>query len=448
MKKAQLIELRASLLAEMDKINSTAGTEKRDFSEAEDTRLGEIRKQIEKVDADLANVKFLEEQRSKQDALNKELEENGLNRRHYNTGDGVQSTSKDEEKTLRNFSFVKFLRDAASPAGLTGVEAEMHQEAQIEARHNNLDIRNFGIPAVLLRQPERRDMTAGTAGEGGNTVQTELRGFIDTLRSKLVFSRMGATFMGNLVGDVKIPRQATKSTPTEAAENATAGEENMTFDQVSLTPHRLAATSDISKQLLHQSSQDVERLVINDLVSEMRRRMENQGIQGDGTSNAPTGILNVVGIGDVAGGTNGLAPTRANLVNIKKEVAIDDAEVGKVGFLTNEDVKAKLQLTAVDAGSGLFVWPDSSNTLVGYQCDTTSLVPNDLDKGTSTGVCSAIIFGNFEDLIIAQWGGLDVLVNPYTKSKEGLVEVTADTYYDIAVRHPESFSAMQDALTV
>jgi HK97 family phage major capsid protein len=360
----------------------------------------------------------------------------------------VQNTSNEDEQTFKRFSLVKFLRDAASPSGLKGVEMEMHQEAEIEAQHNKLEIRNFGIPAALLRKPaERRDMTAGTAGQGGNTVATELRGFIDALRSKLILARMGANFMGGLIGDVKIPRQITKSTPTEAAENGTAGEESITFDQVSLSPNRLPATSDISKQLLIQSSQDVERLVINDLISEMRRRIDAMGINGSGSSNEPTGILQTTGIGDVAGGTNGLAPTRANLINIKKEVAIDDAEMSRVGFITNEDAKAKLQTTAVDSGSGLFVWPDVGGTLVGYNAETSSLVPNDLTKGSSSGVCSAIIFGNFEDLIVAQWGGLDILVDPYSKSASGLVVITADTYYDVAVRHAESFSAMQDALT-
>ena len=74
-------------------------------------------------------------------------------------------------------------------------------------------------------------------------------------------------------------------------------------------------------------------------------------------------------------------------------------------------------------------------------------VPSNLTKGTSSGVCSAIIFGNFNDLIIGQWGGTDILVDPYTGSGSGTIRVVVFADVDVAVRHAESFSATQDYLT-
>jgi len=148
----QLSELRQSLVDEFDTINTAAGTEKRSFTEDEDKRLEEIRGEIAKTDQDIERVQFLTEQRDKQDKLNTDLDKAGITR-HYNTGEGTQQASQDDEKTFKRFSFVKFLRDASGPSGLEGVEKEMHQEAKIEARNNSLEIRNFGIPAALLRSP-------------------------------------------------------------------------------------------------------------------------------------------------------------------------------------------------------------------------------------------------------------------------------------------------------
>lgn len=444
-----LYEKRQALLDEHKKLVDTLTKEKRELSEDESTRHAEIRDAISKLNSQIEDAKFFAEQRANQEALRNDLAANGI-QRHYNVSETETGAkpSKEDEKTLRQFSFIKFLREAGDNR-LTGVEAEMEQESRIEAAHSGVEIRNFGIPQVLIghRSSEKRDHTVGTNSAGGFAVATELRGFIEVLRERLVLTNLGATFMSGLVGNVAIPRQITRTSPTEAAENATAGEENITFNQLSLSPKRLAAFSDLSKQLLIQSSPDIEALVINDLLAQIQLRIQDMAINGSGSSNQPTGILNVSGIGDVAGGTNGAAPDHDDLVDLETEVANDNADLGRMGYLTNTKVRGKLKKTKVDAGSGLFVWPANESMLNGYSVAVSNTVPSTLDKGTASGVCSAIIFGNWQDLMIGQWGGLDVLVNPYTKSKEGLIEVNVDMFYDVGVRHAESFSAMQDALT-
>jgi HK97 family phage major capsid protein len=93
------------------------------------------------------------------------------------------------------------------------------------------------------------------------------------------------------------------------------------------------------------------------------------------------------------------------------------------------------------------VWEGNDTPLNGYPAYVTSQVRSNLDKGTSTGVCSAIFFGNWNDLLIGMWGALDILVDPYSNSTSGTVRIVAFQDVDIAVRHPESFAAMLDALT-
>jgi len=201
--------------------------------------------------------------------------------------------------------------------------------------------------------------------------------------------------------------------------------------------------TDISRRLLLQGSVDVENLIRNDLATTLALELDRAAINGSGSSNQPTGILNVSGIGDVAGGTNGLAPTFAHMIELETDVAAANADLGALGYMTNATIRGTLKQTEKASSTGQFVWDDG--TMNGYTALATNQVPSNLTKGTSSD-CSAVIFGNWNDLIIGQWGALDILVDPYTGGASGAVRVRAMQDVDIAVRHAASFSAMQDAL--
>jgi len=250
-----------------------------------------------------------------------------------------------------------------------------------------------------------------------------------------------------LVGNIAIPRATGGATAYWVAETGAPTESQQAFDQVALSPKTVGAFTDISRKLLLQSSIDVEGFVRNDLATVLALAIDLAGINGSGASNQPTGILNTAGIGSVAGGTNGLAPTYQNMIDLETAVALANADVGAMGYLTNAKVRGKLKSTQKVATYGDdFVWGEDG-AVNGYAATVSNQVPSNLTKGTSTGVCSAILFGNFADLIIGQWGALDLTVDPYTGSTSGTVRVVALQDVDIAVRHAESFAAMKDALT-
>ncbi len=204
--------------------------------------------------------------------------------------------------------------------------------------------------------------------------------------------------------------------------------------------------------MIYQSSLQIEEWIRRDLTRAIAESIDQAAISGSGSGNEPEGILNVTGIGAVVGGTDGLAPTWDHIVELETQVAVDDADVGSLGYLTNSKVRGKLKRTFVDSGSNAErVWDNrsASSPLNGYKAGITNLVPSDLDKGSSSGVCSAIVYGNFADLLIGMWGdSVNVIVNPYSKDTESIVRITAFSFADVAVRHAQSFSAMQDALTV
>ena len=224
-------------------------------------------------------------------------------------------------------------------------------------------------------------------------------------------------------------------------------ESTPTVGQVPLTPHTLGTFVEVSRKLLKQSSIDIETFLRNELAATLAIAIDRAGLHGAGAPE-PTGVANIGGIGSVVGGTNGAAPTWANIVGLETEVAIDNADIGSLAYITNTRVRGKLKSTLINAASGSdMVWPVNATTINAYPAYVTNMVRSDLTKGTGTNL-SAIFFGNWADLVIGMWGGLDIVVNPYAQDKSGTLRVTALQDVDIAVRHAESFATMLDAVTI
>jgi len=199
--------------------------------------------------------------------------------------------------------------------------------------------------------------------------------------------------------------------------------------------------------LMMQSDPSVEQIIRDDMLRQFAAKIDDVAIEGGG-SNEPTGITGTTGIGSVAIGTNGGAVTYAKIADLEKEVAIDNALGGNLSFLTNPKVVSAMRTIPRQASGveGNFILNDT-NSILGYGVASSTLVPGDLTKGTSSGVCSAMIFGNFADLMIGMFGGLDVLVDPYTGSSTGATRIAMFQDVDVAVRHAESFAAILDITT-
>lgn len=349
-------------------------------------------------------------------------------------------------RDVQRYSLVRAIR-AAMSNDWRGAELEREASAATAQRLGREPNGSFFVPADWL---ESRDLTVGTNSAGGYTVSTDLlaQNFIDLLRNRMALRQAGATMLTGLVGNIAIPRQTGGATAYWVAENSAPTESAQAFDQVTMTPHTVGAFTDISRRLLNQSSIDVEMLVRTDLATVLALAIDLAGLHGTGSSNQPTGLAATSGIGSVAGGTNGAAPTLANIIALETAVAVANADIGRLAYVTNAKVRGKLKGTAKESGTNAqMIWADGATPLNGYGAVVSNQVSSALTKGTSSGVCSAIFFGNWADLFIGMWGGLDILVDPYTGSTAGTVRVVALQDVDVAVRHAESFAAMLDALT-
>lgn len=364
------------------------------------------------------------------------------------------------EKEQKQYSIVRALRVAAglAPRDAAGFEYEISDTIG-RAMKKGTD--GIFIPTGLNVFPEVSALvginragldtvTTSPANTGGYTVQTTVMPLIELLRNKLLVKAMGAQVL-SLRNPVAFPRQSGTTTLYWTAENpgSDTGDSQAAFEQLLLTPKTAIANTMYSKQLLMESSIDVENFVRNDLTLINALGLDLSAINGGGGTQL-TGILQTSGIGSVVGGDSGLAPAWSHIVGLETEVAIDNADFGSLGYLTNPKVRGKLKQTLKAANVSGFIWENGQNgfgEMNGYRAGATNQVPSNLTKGGSTGVCSAIIFGNWAELILAEFGVIEIIVDPYTKKKQAMIEVTSTMFCDGGVRHAEAFSAMKDALT-
>jgi HK97 family phage major capsid protein len=349
--------------------------------------------------------------------------------------------NKSERQT---YSLLRAIDSVAKHGRVMGFEGEVSSEI---ARKSGKEARGFYVPQSVF---SKRDILTTSPANGSNIIAEDyLAGeFVDALRASLVMGGLGARMLTGLKGDVAIPKLGNTATVAFVAENSAPSESAQTFAQITMVPRTLASFVDISRKLSIQSDPSVEQILREDMLQSFARKIDEVAIEGGG-ANEPTGILGTNGIGSVAIGTNGGAVTYAKLVQLEREVAIDNALTGRLAYLTNAKVVAAMRSISRQASGveGNFILNDT-NVLLGYNVASTNLVPSDLTKGTTSNTCSAVIFGNFADVLIGMWNSPDVLVDPYTGSSAGTIRISVFQEVDVKLRHAESFAAIQDITTV
>tara|TARA_R110000824_G_scaffold296991_1_gene485222 strand:+ start:4305 stop:6095 length:1791 start_codon:yes stop_codon:yes gene_type:complete len=335
------------------------------------------------------------------------------------------------EKEVRNFSFFRAINALANPTDRRAQDAAGYEFEASAATADKVgrEPTGFFVPEDVLRA--KRDLVQGTATAGGHTVSTDLlsESFIDKLDNSMAVVAAGATVLRDLDGNVAIPRATGGATAYWVAESANITESAQAFDQVTMSPNTVGAFTEISRKLLLQSSIDVEGFVRNDLAIRLALAIDNKALQGDGSSNTPTGVVNATGVGSVAfaSATAGAA-TWGEIVDVETEVSQDNALLGRLAYLTNAAEAGYLKQTVKASGQPIYMM--ASGEMNGYPV----IVTNNL---TTAG---QILFGNWGDLIIGYWGGLDINIDTSTGSASGTLRIVALQDVDVAVRHGESFA--------
>lgn len=380
-----------------------------------------------------------------------------------------------DEKDVRQFSVLRLLRALAfgqqdrgflNDAGFElevcnvarniqqklGVERIQGTIIPIEVLHPRMAPASDGnmARAIVEKFPELRSivahqrlLTAGTATDGAELVAEDLLAgsFIDVLRNASFVVQAGATVLTDLNGNVAIPRKTSGSVAgwlaTEGVTQASQSEAQ--FDQVTMTPRNLAVYGQYSRQLLLQSSLDIENLMRMDMAAGMGTEMDRASLYGSGAAGQPTGLANQTGVNAPASFA-AANPTWAEVVAMETANAVDNALfTGSTSYMLKPDMRGALKTStkvSADAGAG-FVWDVNSpaSPLNGYPAWVTNQV-----------VAGDLFFGYWPDLLIGMWGGLDVIVDPYTDARRGNVGITNHQSADIAVRHPTAFAFNNDGV--
>lgn len=340
-----------------------------------------------------------------------------------------------------------------------GLELEASNAIAKQLGRNPQNERGFFIPTNIpfaASNSQRTAYAVGATGTGGAMLATNLLAgsFIEVLRNKSRVMELGATVLSGLVGNVVIPRQTAASSTYWTAESSNTTESEATFDQVSLSMKTIGTYSQVSRYMLMQSTPDIDMIVRNDLIAQIALGIDLAALSGAGAP-APTGISGVSGIGSVVGGTNGATITIDHLIALETALAAANAPDGSLAYLVN--AKTVGWLKGLKSTTGQYLWSNSpiggrSGTpgeINGYPVARSNQARSTLTKGTASGICSEVFFGAWNEMLIGEWGVLEIVPNPYDASvyKSGGVLIRALQSLDIAVRHPASFAVMSDALT-
>ena len=423
----QLLEERAAKVTEAQALVTAAEAERRELKPEEETQFDNLMAEARALDPKIDRAREIERLEGEEAVRSGQRLTN-----NHNTQEG---------RDLSKYSMTAVFKAAAEGRQLTGLEAEMAQEAKKEAREAGVQILGYGIPRMVLEHRDNSITNPTQPEDGSILVSKEVRSLMDVLRERLVFRQLGATVLPNMTGDVAFPRMTQGATSTWKGETETLDKSNIKFDGMELSPKRLGTYITVSKQFLLQTPASTEPMLRNDIIDSAQVALDKAFINGDGTKK-PLGILNTPGIGAVVLGTNGAALTRSNILALMAALDLQNAAQGSLGFLMHTLTQYKLMDTKLDTGSGRFVMEEVAR-LLGYKVGVTNLVPANITKGTGTNL-SALVFGNFADYVIAQWGGFDVTIDNITGAKNGEINYILNSFWDGGVRRPQSFAAIKD----
>jgi hypothetical protein len=291
------------------------------------------------------------------------------------------------------------------------------------------------------RAKAQRDLNVTTFGQGGGFVATSIfTPIIEILRNRMVTHRLGVQSMAGLEGNIAIPRATGAATAYSLPESQSLTKATQAIDQITLTPHRVGAFGEYTKQLLLQSSIDVENFMRDDLMKVMAIKWDKLILEGSGANGEPTGVLNTQGIGSV---TFGGAATWAKVLSFETALALANADLGTMAYVADPSTRGVWKAAPKIAASTfpIFLWEkgdwgDGSNDgeVNSYRAACTNQISN-----------NRVAFGNWSDVIHALWGGYDIVVNPYSRDIDAVVRITVNTFGDVAVRHAASFAWSADA---
>lgn len=385
----ELNELKENLLNfrnEYNSIISNGEKEERKLNEGEENRLAELRKSI--------------------DEITEEIENREIENRNIAEKSAVSMINK-KINNRKQMKLINLINDVINHRAFDDEVA--NEMAEMRAEMNRSGISAKGD--IVLRT-----INATTATQGAENVAEDKKSIEVAIRNNAITSKMGASWLGGLVGDVSIPTYAGSSVKWKG-ETAAADAGEGAFGEVVLTPHRLTAIVDVSKQFLLQDSNDAEQMLVNDLAKAIAEKLDSTIFSNTTGATQPSGLF-----ADSATTTSAAtalsAVTYEDILALEEELETKNAS--NYMFVVNPSVKFKLKSVQMGEGIGMVF---SDGEIDGYPTISSNSV---VSKGISCIDANALVIG--------QWGGLDITIDQYTKASDGQVRLVVNAYFDAKMK--------------
>ena len=348
-----------------------------------------------------------------------------------------------EEKEIRSFSISKFLRQSLPGETMDGIEAEMAQEGKREFQQSIKGAaEGVFLPSALLRTYYYTN--ASEANYGQAFIEQTALTYIGKLRNATLGRRLGVRYLDGLQGNIAFVTGGADA--AWVAEEAAASKQKPTYAKKVMAPKRLQVLQGVTYDLMHQSSKALDDLILDDMVKAHAVALDAAIFTGSGSSGQPTGVLSAANVNSIAIDTHGGPLTYNLLVQMETEVGIDNGLLDDtLAYVSNAKVQGKLKTIPQIAGYPYYLMNDGK--VNGYPFFMSNAIPSNLTKGDTSGACSAAIFGNWSEVLVGSWGGLQIIVDPYTAKAEGVLEISAAAYHDVLVRTPVAFCKIVDITT-
>lgn len=377
------MEKRSNLQEELSGIIAKGEAEKRELNEGETSRMAEIKAEMDNLDEEIRKVSEQEKEAAK--------------------------CGQNNKKKVKRMKLTELISKVIENRAFSEDEQQMLSEARSEMAKSGINCSG---------QIALRTLNASTATQGKEAIATDKMPLEITARNAKVISRIGATYLNGLVGNVSFPSYGSTKVGWKG-ENVLADNGEGSFKEITLSPKRLTAVVEISKQLLAQTSDDVEAMIINDINEALGEKLDETIFAGaESVADAPKPISNVEGITKVESAE---AAKYGDVLKMEQAVEEANGVVDEAVFVCSPSVKYAFK--AVQTGNGLPLVLDGEN-LDGYPYVSSNSVP----KGSVYLLCP-------KDLVVASFGNaVDITVDPVTKADQGMVRLIVNGYFDFAYK--------------
>ena len=382
--------------AELEK-NKTA--EKRKFSAEE---LTEYRENLEKIE----EFRLMEQNLQYKEPVGKII---------------MPTVLKAKPKSESQFSLIRSINDILENRQQTDIARDIFTFGKNEFRKAGVS----SAGSIVIPTEMRANILAGTQYAGQEIVQEDKKAILPPLTDYMVLAKAGATFMTGLIGNVSMPSYA-GTVVAWKAEVGAADDGGGAFSEVELSPKRLTAYILVSKLFLAQDGVGAERLLLENIASSVARKLEATILgHAAGSATQPQGMGYLIHQGR-AGARASAAPTYDDIIGMESAVDVSNALAGNLAYITNGTGRGVLKSTLKVAEYPAYL--AENNEVNGYPLHVTNSVTSAVGTTDNTG--NLLVFGNWADLVVTQWGGYDITVDPYTAAATNQVKITINAYFD------------------